>query len=89
MIQINRIDSEDEITLVRELLLEYGRIRNFDEALGDYDFEIANLPVRVNSFKPNSFNSDSDNSKFCPSESIGISNRLVCSNISLVLLIFI
>ena len=44
MIQINKVDSEDEIIMIRELFLEYGRIRNFDEALGDYDFELANLP---------------------------------------------
>jgi GNAT superfamily N-acetyltransferase len=44
MIKINRAISEYEIKMLRDLLLEYGRIRDFDEALGDYDFELANLP---------------------------------------------
>lgn len=44
MINIIKAESEDEINAVRDILLEYGRIRNFDEALGDYDFELANLP---------------------------------------------
>ena len=44
MIQINKVDNEDEIMIVRELLLEYGRIRNFDSALGDYDKELKELP---------------------------------------------
>jgi GNAT superfamily N-acetyltransferase len=29
---------------VRSLLLEYGRLRTFDAALGDYDRELADLP---------------------------------------------
>jgi GNAT superfamily N-acetyltransferase len=44
MINISCADSENKIDIVRELLLEYGRIRNFDAALGDYDIELANLP---------------------------------------------
>lgn len=44
MIQINKVLSEDETKTARELLLEYGRIRDFDEALGNYDYELANLP---------------------------------------------
>jgi GNAT superfamily N-acetyltransferase len=44
MIQIREVNSEEEIAITRKLLLEYGRIRNFDAALGDYDFELANLP---------------------------------------------
>jgi GNAT superfamily N-acetyltransferase len=44
MIHIRNADSEEEINIIREILLEYGRIRNFDEALGDYDKELANLP---------------------------------------------
>jgi GNAT superfamily N-acetyltransferase len=44
MIQIITADSENDIKNVRELLLEYGRLRNFDAALGDYDLELANLP---------------------------------------------
>jgi GNAT superfamily N-acetyltransferase len=44
MIKINKVVSEDETKTAREILLEYGRIRNFDAALGDYDYELANLP---------------------------------------------
>ena len=44
MIQISHVDSENETKIVRELLLEYGRLRDFDAALGDYDYELANLP---------------------------------------------
>ncbi len=44
MIKIRKVESQEEIRMIRELLLEYGRIRNFDEALGDYDYELANLP---------------------------------------------
>jgi GNAT superfamily N-acetyltransferase len=44
MIKIRRVDSEEEIRMIRDLLLEYGRIRDFDEALGDYDFELSHLP---------------------------------------------
>jgi GNAT superfamily N-acetyltransferase len=44
MIQISHVDSGDEINIIRKILLEYGRIRDFDAALGDYDYELANLP---------------------------------------------
>ncbi|UCG69622.1 MAG: GNAT family N-acetyltransferase [Thermoplasmata archaeon] len=44
MINIRKIESEDDIEIVRDLILEYGRIRNFDAAMGDYKKELAELP---------------------------------------------
>ncbi len=39
MIRICEVKSQEEIEITRNLLLEYGRIRNFDEALGDLEAE--------------------------------------------------
>jgi ribosomal protein S18 acetylase RimI-like enzyme len=44
MIQIRRVESKNDIKIARELILEYGRIRNFDAAMGDYEKELTNLP---------------------------------------------
>jgi len=44
MIYIRNVESEDDIKSARELILEYGRIRNFDAAMGDYEKELAELP---------------------------------------------
>ncbi|UCE39549.1 MAG: GNAT family N-acetyltransferase [Thermoplasmata archaeon] len=44
MIHIRKLESEDDIEIARELILEYGRIRNFDAAMGDYEKELAGLP---------------------------------------------
>lgn len=44
MIRVIKVDSELDIQMVRELLLEYGKIRDFDIALGDYDKELKELP---------------------------------------------
>jgi GNAT superfamily N-acetyltransferase len=44
MILIRKPESEDDLEIVRELILEYGRLRNFDAAMGDYERELAELP---------------------------------------------
>jgi GNAT superfamily N-acetyltransferase len=44
MIRIRKVETEDDIEIARYLLLEYGRLRSFDIALGDYDKELAELP---------------------------------------------
>ncbi len=44
MIHIRKPESEDDIGIARELILEYGRLRNFDAAMGDYEKELAELP---------------------------------------------
>jgi len=44
MITVTKVDSTDTIKVAQELLLEYGRLRNFDIALGDYDKELFELP---------------------------------------------
>jgi ribosomal protein S18 acetylase RimI-like enzyme len=44
MIHIRKPESEDDIEIARELILEYGRLRNFDAAMGDYEKELAELP---------------------------------------------
>lgn len=38
------VDQDDDLDAVRRLLLEYGSLRRFDEALGDYEAELAELP---------------------------------------------
>jgi len=43
MITIKIVDSES-ISVARDLLLSYGKLRNFDLALGDFEKEILNLP---------------------------------------------
>jgi ribosomal protein S18 acetylase RimI-like enzyme len=49
MILIRKTESEDDIEIVRELILEYGRLRNFDAAMGDYKKELAELPGEYSS----------------------------------------
>jgi ribosomal protein S18 acetylase RimI-like enzyme len=49
MTNIRKIETEDDIEIAREILLEYGRMRNFDLALGDYDKELAELPGEYSS----------------------------------------
>jgi ribosomal protein S18 acetylase RimI-like enzyme len=44
MIHIRKPESEEDIEIARELILEYGRLRNFDAAMGDYEKELAELP---------------------------------------------
>lgn len=44
MIHIRKLETEDDMEIARELLLEYGRSRSFDLALGDYDKELSELP---------------------------------------------
>lgn len=44
MILISKVESEGDIEITRELLLEYGRLRCFDIALEDYHKELAELP---------------------------------------------
>ncbi len=49
MIHINKVDSENDIKTIRELLLEYGQMRDFDIALGDYEKELLELPGEYSS----------------------------------------
>jgi GNAT superfamily N-acetyltransferase len=49
MIHIRKPESEDDIEVARELILEYGRLRNFDAAMGDYEKELAELPGEYSS----------------------------------------
>lgn len=44
MIRVTGLDGPGDIEVARELLLEYGRLREFDVALGDYDRELRELP---------------------------------------------
>jgi ribosomal protein S18 acetylase RimI-like enzyme len=44
MIHIRSVESKDDIEITRELILEYGHLRNFDAAMGDYEKELAELP---------------------------------------------
>lgn len=41
---ISPANTPEKIQAVRELLLEYGRLRNFDAALGNYSIELKGLP---------------------------------------------
>lgn len=43
-VQIHHAIDAKAIAAVRNLLWEYGRLRNFDAALGDYEQELAQLP---------------------------------------------
>lgn len=44
MIIIKKASSEEDIELARQLLREYGELRCYDIALGDYEKEVAGLP---------------------------------------------
>jgi GNAT superfamily N-acetyltransferase len=44
MIQIKKIDSEKDIQIAQQLLREYGELRCYDIALGDYETEMSGLP---------------------------------------------
>jgi putative acetyltransferase len=44
MICVKKAMSKSTIDAARTLLLEYGRLRNFDNALGDYQKELLELP---------------------------------------------
>ncbi|PCJ81598.1 MAG: GNAT family N-acetyltransferase [Flavobacteriales bacterium] len=44
MISIQQVKTEHQLSDTRSLLMEYGSIRNHDEALGDYEIEIDSLP---------------------------------------------
>ena len=44
MIHIKKAEPGKDIEIARELLLEYGELRCYDIALGDYEKEIAQLP---------------------------------------------
>jgi len=43
-IAIHTIEAKQHASDVKELLLEYASIRNFDQALGDFDKELDELP---------------------------------------------
>jgi ribosomal protein S18 acetylase RimI-like enzyme len=49
MIRIGKVESGEDIEVIRELLLEYGRLRCFDIALEDYHKELAELPGEYSS----------------------------------------
>lgn len=44
MICIKQTGSENDIQIARQLLREYGELRCYDIALGDYEEEVAGLP---------------------------------------------
>lgn len=44
LIEITIAEKEAEFAAVKAILLEYGKLRNFDAALGDFEKELDNLP---------------------------------------------
>ncbi len=49
MIYVRNVESEEDIEIARGLILEYGRLRSFDAAMGDYEKELAELPGEYSS----------------------------------------